>query len=412
MISFHFRGDLTKAPCSGHPKLLRLITDLSALTGAEIVQDPEVDFEDWSECAEQLRTVLNTGVEIEISWSRCIGTETIDTPLSDDLWDDDAPFLDEGISLNAAEAEMEMGAGDGAPSREVPIYETRTLHVSGEAVPSALMGMVGDQDTAESQDNGHVWPDLNDAVAIRYPETLTFQRHAGREIRICDMPGGDPHHTYPVNTPLLGTQPQTDLIDALKAFGGREVAVKQAWPLKSMPVRFVRVEAGQEKQASHEVFAFDPYHILRYEGDRNALIVQDKITMTHETRYFIVDGEPVSGAGCIEAHTPFDREPENIVGVTHAVFEVTRNGGEIIADTQAAAKMEAFVRGVAAELRAELPDLRHVVVDVALNAEGDPIIIELNPYQNAGLYANDPDAIFTPVTTFIKEKALSPSPTF
>lgn len=39
----------------------------------------------------------------------------------------------------------------------------------------------------------------------------------------------------------------------------------------------------------------------------------------------------------------------------------------------------------------------HVVMDVALSCRGEPILVEMNPYQNSGLYANDPAAVFDPV---------------
>lgn len=47
--------------------------------------------------------------------------------------------------------------------------------------------------------------------------------------------------------------------------------------------------------------------------------------------------------------------------------------------------------------------MRFFVLDAALNASGEGILIELNPFQNSGLYANDPDAIFGPVVDLIRD---------
>ena len=131
------------------------------------------------------------------------------------------------------------------------------------------------------------------------------------------------------------------------------------------------------------------YHFSRFEGDRDALLVQDRVDMSCETRFFAVDGRVVSGAACIEAHTPVDRE--EVEGVTAAVFEHKRNGGDLFHDPVLARDLEAYAATVAAEAAQE--GLENLVIDVAIGRDGVPIVVEMNPAINAGLYANDPAAI-------------------
>lgn len=418
MIKFSYRGDPRRCPVSKRPEFTELLQDLQKLTGLDIEPDPRVDFEDWTECALQLRAVLGQGVAVEIFWTDYVrnaqdvlrvGTQlgmfspggvppkpTLPEDSDEDLWDDEESDVDFSEQMRQISNK--------------PRFEVITHVVSGSACPTAFMGALSDHDKREAAALEAVWPRPEDRTAQRYAETLTFQNNAGRRIAICDMPGGDPEFPLFVDTPLAGTPPQTSLTEALTNFEGCRVAVKQTWPLKAMNIRYVDVSTGGAGTAARDVFAEDPFHVMRFEGDRNALLVQDAILMTHETRYFIVDGVPVSGAGCVEAHTPLDRDPNLVVGVTHSVFEKRRNDGVVIRDAAAAAALDEAARVFARQLYEEVPDMRFVVMDLALGADGQPLIIELNPYQNSGLYANDPVSIFKPVVDEVREPRAVASP--
>nr|WP_254788555.1 hypothetical protein [Arthrobacter sp. ok909] len=41
----------------------------------------------------------------------------------------------------------------------------------------------------------------------------------------------------------------------------------------------------------------------------------------------------------------------------------------------------------------EVPELTDYVIDVALNADGEPLIVELNSLLNSGLYASRPELV-------------------
>lgn len=125
---------------------------------------------------------------------------------------------------------------------------------------------------------------------------------------------------------------------------------------------------------------------VRLEGQRDSLLAQEAIDMQWEYRLFVVDGTLVTGAGCIEEHTPLDR----IAGVAFDT-RVRRHRGHL--------------GGTPSDIE-DRPDLVHslldfglemaeehggtTVIDVALNAAtGTPVVVELNDLPNSGLYASD-----------------------
>lgn len=133
------------------------------------------------------------------------------------------------------------------------------------------------------------------------------------------------------------------------------------------------------------------FDLERISGERDNVLVQEVNLMTHETRLFMADGEVVSGAACIEEHTPLDREEGQ--GILPPVFELGRNGGERVRDEAAAERLVAFAREAAGMIVAEEPELRNFVLDAAIGPDGVPVLIELNPLVDSGLYANDPVAV-------------------
>jgi hypothetical protein len=127
--------------------------------------------------------------------------------------------------------------------------------------------------------------------------------------------------------------------------------------------------------------------------------------MTHETRVFVV-GQGVAGAAaCIERHTPLvnahDRQFPDL-------FEMERNGGREWIDPEASRLLQAFAEIVVAQIAAEAPDLRSYVLDLALDAERRPLMIELNPIGDAGLYGAPAHRLFAAVER--EARWLAPAP--
>lgn len=123
----------------------------------------------------------------------------------------------------------------------------------------------------------------------------------------------------------------------------------------------------------------------------NGFLVQEWIPMEFEYRVFIVDGIPVTGAGCIEEHTPLDRASgtsfdtrvRRVRGNDIAGASDTR----VVDDPSRVARYRDFARTVASEL----PEGQAtVVMDVATDARsGNTVVVEFNTLPNSGLYASD-----------------------
>lgn len=244
------------------------------------------------------------------------------------------------------------------------------IEISGTPSPDMVLGRV--------PLSARVFLSLPDEVrAMEYATSDVFRRHAGRRIAVCDVPGE-------------GGRAERDLYEAITRWAGQPVVVKQVQPAKAWPLLFADVPADATADwARGWILDEVGYHFARFEGDRDALLVQDRVDMSCETRFFAVDGRIVSGAACIEAHTPIDRE--EVEGVTATVFERTRNEGYLFRDLSLARDLEAYASAVAQEAAQE--GIGNVVIDVALGPGGKPLVVEMNPAINAGLYANDPAAI-------------------
>lgn len=186
------------------------------------------------------------------------------------------------------------------------------------------------------------------------------------------------------------------LREALSGFAGRSVIVKHFLPVKAHPLIFRDLPETITAETVDDIFSDDPFHVINHEGLPGCILVQERLDLRKETRFFLAKGVPVSGAGCVSDHTPLQRDPANVVGVTHAVFRERIDERTVVTDKRAAAIMEDFVRRAGAALYEEWPDLEHVVIDVAMSGD-EPVIVEMNPYQGSGLYANDPDAVAAPV---------------
>ena len=107
--------------------------------------------------------------------------------------------------------------------------------------------------------------------------------------------------------------------------------------------------------------------------------------MEFETRFFVVDGVPVTGAGCVESHTPLDCEDR-----FDPKMERIRGDGLIVSRADVMADHLAFAEVVAAEFAAV--GVRHFTLDVAAGVDG-PLVVELNSLLNSGLYASQPAAV-------------------
>ncbi|MET1154190.1 ATP-grasp domain-containing protein [Arthrobacter sp.] len=112
--------------------------------------------------------------------------------------------------------------------------------------------------------------------------------------------------------------------------------------------------------------------------------------MEYKYRVFVVEQRAVSGAGCIEEFTPLDN-----TGYAFD-YKLRRNRSER-SEVELAPEIAGILKGYARRAieapAKEVPALEDYVIDVALGADGEPLIVELNSLLNSGLYASQPSRV-------------------
>jgi hypothetical protein len=356
-VFFRPCGDITKAPTPRSMKDVDLYTYLSEVTELEITIDETVDYEDWMEPACMLFEAIETGLEVLILPRRSL-REAVMNPIA---------------------------RIDGRPCRDM------------------LIGRQVETDPMEMQYFDLGWPSANDYLPNHYAELETFQANAGRRLRLADMPGDSSYAGG--RTPVFGKGLNaTALGDAMAAFAPGSIIIKQVYPGKSMPLVSYDLEPDFKASEGEPLF-FDKmgFHFARFEGDPAALLVQEKITMTHETRFFVIDGKVVTGAACIENHTPQQRtQPEDVLP---PVWEIERSSGLMderpyMERKRTAVTLWNFAWDIATKIAKEAPELDAYALDLALDANGEPLIIEMNPAASSGIYANNAELLFEAIHAY------------
>lgn len=166
---------------------------------------------------------------------------------------------------------------------------------------------------------------------------------------------------------------------------GHGVVVKYVLREKTLPV----VQLTPEEALSFDAGMWFEWEDARFEDEPDGVLVQEQVDMRREYRVFVVGGQPVCGAGCVEQCTPADNE-----ATFDPKMEDRRNDGHVI---HCPKTVEAYRRFATAAARL-MADEDHIhgpyVMDLA-TIDGMPCIIELNRMNNAGLYALDMDALLT-----------------
>lgn len=141
------------------------------------------------------------------------------------------------------------------------------------------------------------------------------------------------------------------------------------------------------------------------EGTAGSLLVQEFVPMRFEYRFFVIGARVVTGAGCIEEHTPFDRRARE-QGRFDSRAREHRGPSATIDDPELVARLRDFALEVASDLDAESGEgeLDAYTLDVGLGPDDEPLVIELNPIDVAGFYASDPYEIASHYRhTFLEE---------
>ena len=344
-IYFRPYRDICQAPAPRSNRDIAFYETLSLHIRMSVAHDTDtlVDYQGWMEAAHMLHAAIKAGYEIHILPHRPLA-EAIVNP---------------------------------------------TVIIAGTPCPEVLIGRQSKHDQFDLRDFEFAWPLRNDNLANHYAELQAFQENAGRQIVLADVPG-EPNPVT-MQAFIHGGPISTSLADAFDVLRGQDIVLKQAYPGKAMPLIYIDKDVADPFDAMGVDTA---YHFMRYEGDRASLVVQEEIPMTHETRFFVLNHKVICGAACIETNTPAQNETGEQLPVK---FEVVRNAGVFVEDRWIAQRLERFAEMMCAEIADEAPQMLAYTLDVALDAQGLPLIIELNPAAIAGQYALNVDLLFAAI---------------
>jgi hypothetical protein len=165
------------------------------------------------------------------------------------------------------------------------------------------------------------------------------------------------------------------------------------------------------------------WSLVHHEGQPGAYLLQEYVPMRFEYRFFIVDGRPVTGAGCVVEHTPLfaDHRPgassfsplvrERRAVNLHAGVEDELDNGTwhdtvpypgpldhdapvatpVVSDASLVERYLTLATAFAAQAAGEGVLPRAYTLDVATHRDtGQPLAIECNGLTNSGLYAIKP----------------------
>lgn len=227
-------------------------------------------------------------------------------------------------------------------------------------------------------------------LAANYYRYSAFLTRAGRRVDVCGFMTDDPT--------------ARDLGDVLAGFAAD--GIRRAF-LKTTRVKYAAFpldlsEGFSRDEAGLAVYNELDYGAMNLEGHRDNMIAQEFVPMEYEYRCFVVGHNLVTAAGCIEEFTPLDNNGHRYDN------RLRRNRQEkspVEVEPAVSGMLTGFARNAVDALALEVPDLTDYVIDVALGANGEPLIVELNSLLNSGLYASQPGQVTAAMAA--REKSLA-----
>jgi hypothetical protein len=227
-----------------------------------------------------------------------------------------------------------------------------------------------------------LWPDMDQVkIARRYFESPIFQNHAGRNMILCDF-----------NT--------AQMAQSIMKLEGDQAFLKFTLP-KAIPNHIIKNTNKEEiERTLMEKYG---YHLAYYEDQKNGALVQQYVPMHWEYRVFVIDGIPVTGAGCVECQTPLDNQK-----LFNPTMEKTRNKGVIEKQEKFVDLYREFATAITKQFK-EKEGLLNYTLDLYLDNKQQPHIIELNPVYNAGFYACNYPVLLDKIVEYSHQKQINPT---
>ena len=209
-------------------------------------------------------------------------------------------------------------------------------------------------------------------LAAQYTNSETFRNVSGREMIMCRLDRGD------IDAAIRTIAPE-----------GGQLFIKT---VRKQNAFILDYDAASERSPSSQLYKACEdimWDTVRFEGsDQPYLIIQGVIAPTYEYRMFMVDGVPVTGAGCVEEFTPLDNwetfDPK---------MEVVRNQSGVTSNRNLLDDYLSFAREFGAQYAKENGTGLVYSLDLCIDRRSGKIRpIEINPPANLGRYASNTDA--------------------
>lgn len=234
----------------------------------------------------------------------------------------------------------------------------------------------------------------------RFINDPVFLEHAGRSlIPAVLVLDGSPAEPGALNTDV-------DLVsyclDRVPATAGETARLVLKHTSAKMGMWIINLDHTMNTREKISEYLFDllDFTALHVEGRPGKLVIQDYLDLTFEMRHFVVDGQLITSAGCIEEFTPFDaigptgevspfddrlRRLRGALGQAHMLDP---DDYAVTSQPDIAARMREHAARIASQRGGTF------VIDTAINpATDDVVAIEFNDLPNSGLYAANAWAI-------------------
>lgn len=221
-----------------------------------------------------------------------------------------------------------------------------------------------------------------------YHTSQVFHDNAGRHLTVHHAETQDIVPAETVAASLLEADPTaTEVHGILKVMGGSKFPLLKvtahADPVNGEHPTLTLTDPDHELVTTYEEWCFS----ATVHGSRD-ILVQQELDLIHEYRCFTSFGTVATAAGCIEHHTPVNSLADRAHNIQ---LEAERSRSAVGLYPEMAATLHQFAETTAAQFHEEglLDD--HLCLDVAWDrVSNSPVVIEINPVTNAGLYGTDP----------------------
>lgn len=229
-----------------------------------------------------------------------------------------------------------------------------------------------------------LFPEMEGQLAAQdYYRNLAFIDLAGRNIELADSPKDD------------GQLTDSGLETVLSKAESKKFIKFVASPKRLNTFTFDPSDNVTPNRAIYNAYGMN---LMMHLDIKEAFLVQEHVDMEYECRFFVIGGQVVGGSPCVESYTPMDLNGQDFMP-----HEVVRGDGVmVIPDPNELSFLRKYVEYAKTQLTLADSRLDNFTIDVA-RVNGAWVIIELNSFQNAGMFAlNTDDLVFRVLTRYYR----------